>query len=127
MIHLPKPQANRSAAAAVLALIIAAGAVGYWWVTAGSPEAKVRAAVRQRLKDPDSARFGPITIGRRSGAACGSVNARNAMGGYVGDTPFILFADGELRFFEAGAGEDAEKKALLFYDLTRANCVLHQS
>lgn len=48
--------------------------------------------VRAVLKDPDSARFSEVqTYG--DGAemlACGMVNAKNSMGGYVGNTPFMI-------------------------------------
>lgn len=48
--------------------------------------------VRQSLKDPDSAKFGPMQASKRSDGAvtvCGYVNAKNSFGGYVGMQPFI--------------------------------------
>lgn len=53
----------------------------------------------ERLKDPDSARFGPSIYARAScdeGAyeiVCGSVNARNSYGGYTGTGPWVYLAD----------------------------------
>ena len=51
--------------------------------------AQVEDAVRDRLKDPESARFTDV---RRfpNGNACGWVNAKNSFGGYVGRKPFAV-------------------------------------
>lgn len=67
-----------------------------------SPEVKAmtvainaKKAVRERLKDPESARFGKIQIhsftfeGKEFLGACGTVNAKNSFGGYVGMRRFI--------------------------------------
>ena len=57
-------------------------------------------AVRDRLRDPNSAMFkwGPIQSetqsfdsGEGSTTYCGYVNSRNAFGGFVGDTPYRVF------------------------------------
>ena len=47
--------------------------------------------VRQKLKDPDSARFQNVRlVPYASGkVVCGEVNAKNSYGGYVGYTPFV--------------------------------------
>ena len=52
-------------------------------------------AVRDGLKDPSSAQFGPYIAfnvkkadGTTTMAACGYVNAKNSYGGYVGMTPY---------------------------------------
>lgn len=45
-------------------------------------------AVTERMKDPDSVRFGEVV--NRSGTVCGYVNAKNSFGGYTGDTAFIF-------------------------------------
>src|SRR5262245_37841142 len=48
-------------------------------------------AVRERLKDPKSARFATLVGGRdRNGvfSAYGWVNAKNSLGGYTGIMPF---------------------------------------
>jgi hypothetical protein len=49
-----------------------------------------KATVIATLKDPDSARFGPITTDGK--VICGTVNAKNAFGGYVG--PKVFAVDG---------------------------------
>ena len=55
--------------------------------------------VKAHLKDPDSAKFRDVRLFSHLGAICGSVNARNSMGGYVGFTKFVLLKRGEI-FFE---------------------------
>jgi len=56
--------------------------------------AKAKAAVRVALKDPDSAKFGPM---RRDGEyVCGTINSKNGFGGYTGAKPFSLDAKGEV-------------------------------
>lgn len=64
--------------------------------------ARVRAAVMDGLKDPDSAKFKPFTLvtdadGNKK--VCGQVNAKNAYGGYVGFTGFAYALElGDLVF-----------------------------
>jgi hypothetical protein len=65
-------------------------------------------AVRTQLVDPDSARFSwlwgyqqgfykPMLAKRVHGyTACGLVNARNRMGGYTGDTWFVVVIDNDM-------------------------------
>lgn len=43
------------------------------------------AAVRENLKDPESARFGEFYYNSEKKRACFEVNAKNSMGGYTGD------------------------------------------
>lgn len=45
--------------------------------------------VKRLLSDPDSATFSDVRPGAAEGNFCGMVNARNRMGGYVGNTPFF--------------------------------------
>jgi hypothetical protein len=58
----------------------------------------VRAGVRDKLRDPDSARFGGMVAGKDAKGfitVCGWVNAKNAYGGYTGDQPYMgLLATG---------------------------------
>ncbi len=42
-------------------------------------------AVRESLKDPDSAKFGAFDYDDKTKRGCLTVNARNSMGGYTGD------------------------------------------
>lgn len=48
--------------------------------------------IRKRLKDPDSATFGPMRAARSDKTGkirvCGTVNARNSFGGYTGAVRF---------------------------------------
>lgn len=62
-----------------------------------SEKGAVEDAVREALVDPDSAKFGEITIvDAGSGKmACATVNARNRMGGYTGDTQMVVGFDAE--------------------------------
>lgn len=52
----------------------------------------VEQGVRNSLKDPASAMFGHMKAAKRTDGlitVCGSVNARNSFGGYVGMEPFM--------------------------------------
>ena len=63
-----------------------------------SEQSMLKQAVRQNLKDPDSARFGRYTAfsyiekGAKQIAVCGYVNAKNSYGGYGGEKPYIASA-----------------------------------
>lgn len=48
------------------------------------------AAVKGMLKDPESAQFSGLWVGPEGKYVCGEVNAKNAMGGYVGKQAFML-------------------------------------
>jgi hypothetical protein len=45
-------------------------------------------AIKDTLKDPDSARFRRIVLKEK--VICGQVNAKNAMGGYTGFAAFMV-------------------------------------
>lgn len=66
-------------------------------LAACSEKAAVEDAVRGFLIDPDSAKFGEITIVETSDGkkACATTNAKNRMGGYTGDKQISLFFDEE--------------------------------
>ncbi|MUT22901.1 hypothetical protein GNX14_17100 [Mesorhizobium japonicum] len=57
--------------------------------------AAIQRAVSLQLKDPDSAKFGPVKAvpfpGVQEGVilVCGLVNAKNGFGGYAGEAPFV--------------------------------------
>ena len=75
-------------------------AIGCGLIVAGcGEESAVQKAVRARLKDPDSAKFGKGTFvkGRTGDSyACFTVNSKNSMGGYTGDQQAALMkAEGE--------------------------------
>jgi hypothetical protein len=54
----------------------------------GSDEPECKKAVLKSLNDPDSAKFGKLTV--EGARACLTVNARNSLGGYTGDQQAIL-------------------------------------
>lgn len=87
----------------------------------GGTVARAQAAIRQKLKDPDSAKFGktivktvPNAAGKPTTVVCGTVNAKNAFGGYVGERPFMVFAaDNEVHLVAPDASLP-ELAAILF-------------
>lgn len=98
----------RVAWAAGAVAIVAAAAVAWYY-----PTYRVEGIVRQALRDPDSARFQGVQVFYRTGAACGYVNARNAMGGYVGFTHFTMTPDGSVEFDPKADTQDGEPAARL--------------
>lgn len=57
---------------------------------------KARQAVRDAMRDPDSVQFRDEKWNAGTLALCGEFNAKNAMGGYVGYTPFVVPTKGGL-------------------------------
>lgn len=58
----------------------------------------IEQAVRARLVDPDSARFGVVMAAQKSDGAiiaCGSFNAKNSFGGMAGETMFMAGLAGD--------------------------------
>jgi hypothetical protein len=75
--------------------------------------AKVKSAIADRLKDPDSAKFRRMSSDTYAAFFCGEVNAKNSMGGYVGYK----------RFYAIGADTTRlEGDELFFEDLWAENC-----
>ncbi|HAS1479150.1 Uncharacterised protein [Enterobacter hormaechei] len=72
----------------------------------------VEAAVKDQLKDPESARFKHSKfVSNGKGAYCGLVNSKNSYGGYAGNTPFMvmLINNGKPHAgFIGMGGDDAE-------------------
>lgn len=68
-------------------------------------ERRMRAeyAVKDRLRDPESADFGPMTV--RNGVVCGTVNSRNGFGGMSGEQRFISRAGAITVFADDVKGE----------------------
>jgi hypothetical protein len=56
-------------------------------------EARAKRALETYLRDPFSVRLRNLRAGR-GGAICGQVNAKNAMGAYVGFKDFVVGRDG---------------------------------
>lgn len=76
--------------------------------------AAVEKAVRDVLKDPQSARFGRMVAGSDGGdsaTVCLMVNAKNSYGGYTGDKPFmgILLTDRKPRVFVVHTDNDPNR------------------
>jgi len=78
----------------VAAIIASAASGGMYYRVIEWPKNRAINDVRERLKDPDSAKFREVHYNRNNGVACGLVNAKNSMGGYVGDRRFIVRAGG---------------------------------
>lgn len=55
-----------------------------------STQSSAEKAVRENLKDPDSARFGEFYYNDHLKRACFTVNAKNSMGGYIGNQQVFL-------------------------------------
>ena len=55
-------------------------------------KSKAKEAVLNKLKDPDSAKFGPMTVRDDHGTpvVCGTVNSKNGFGGFTGYTVFFV-------------------------------------
>ena len=114
------------AATGTLLLAGAAALAGWWFYW---PIYQVQSEVRARLSDPESARFRDVSFNRAKRAGCGWVNAKNRMGGYVGNTHFIIFPDGDLRFEPADTefGSSEQKienlqKQINYLTLVESNC-----
>ena len=66
-------------------MLLGAGLVSLTLAACGNSDVgKIKDAVRQRLKDPDSAKFGTVVMDSYATRACIEFNAKNSMGGYVG-------------------------------------------
>lgn len=122
---------HRARIAMVGVVLIAAAGAGYWvWNSRFSPEATGIERAKRYLKDPDSARFDDIHTTPK-GVVCGTVNAKNSLGGYVGYRQFILFPDGDMRWEPLGAPStaptieqvNAAQERVNFVTLALANCV----
>lgn len=76
-------------------LIGVGAAVGPDFVT----KQKMKAAVKEHLRDPDSAQFKDLTIARIGSqflSGCGKVNSRNGFGAMSGYYDFIYQASGDV-------------------------------
>ena len=83
-------------------LLLALGIVFTVWLVFFAPGAFAASEMRAGLIDPEGARVNVVAvfkdkagiIGEDETVACGTVNARNRLGGYVGERPFILIYTG---------------------------------
>lgn len=69
-------------------LLITALCAGTLGLT-GCQYGEAKDALKSLLNDPDSAKFSRLSPGKQKGDVCGYFNAKNRMGGYVGETAFI--------------------------------------
>ncbi len=92
---------------------VVAGAIMLAVAGAAAAKASViedaKAAVREKLRDPDSAKFTNVTQRRAPNVrgdlvdvVCGEVNAKNGFGGYSGRIPFAYFPDGRRAYLGQG-------------------------
>jgi len=74
-----------------MALILVGGLVAYVIYMRGySEEAKAKAEIRRRMKDPDSVVFRDVHYPDiLKEEVCGEFNAKNGFGGYVGYKRFV--------------------------------------
>jgi hypothetical protein len=74
-----------------VATIVSAGLLALLLIQVNKPSIEERAqdVVRGNLRDPESARFREVTRGGEY-TVCGEVNAKNALGGYVGFRRFAV-------------------------------------
>lgn len=78
-------------------VVLFVAAAGYWGL--GFKVREVESLVRASLKDPASAQFADVHVKEPWG--CGVVNAKNAMGGYVGERVFLVhMTTGGVEFME---------------------------
>ncbi|MBD1590173.1 hypothetical protein [Pseudomonas typographi] len=76
-------------------------------------KSKIEEAVKDRLSDPDSAKF-KFPPYKGGDVYCGTVNAKNKMGGYVGFSPFQIFVlSGGKSFMLIGVGGDESSSYVL--------------
>lgn len=96
-----KSQAGLSAVEVICGLLLIGGLAWKFFPLSSSEDAdkkNAEMAVRQSLKDPDSAQFGEFTIGYTvtygkvsEMHTCLTVNAKNSFGGYIGKQEAIVF------------------------------------
>ena len=75
----------------------------------------IEAAIRAKLRDPASVRFGEMATKRtdRGVLVCGVVNAKNSSGRYASRTPFIGSLSGKgFEVFEISSAEISEKQRI---------------
>lgn len=53
--------------------------------------AEAQEAIRRVMRNPEGVRFRLVRSNAATGAVCGVLNAQNAYGAYVGESPFIYY------------------------------------
>lgn len=77
--------------------------------------AVAESAVREGLRDPESARFRAVKRSATTGAVCGYLNAKNAYGGYVGEAPFTYYYSDKYKSPQILSGNSLAKTTTLPY------------
>jgi hypothetical protein len=85
-------RAHRRGLAAASCLALATGALAPAPSWAQANGAGIRSALRQELIDPDSAKFGKLTMVGKD-KACLTVNSKNRMGGYTGNQQAYMYTE----------------------------------
>ncbi|SDS41792.1 hypothetical protein [Pseudomonas prosekii] len=97
-------------------------AIGFWFfgghdkgsrsnnseLTEAALESSAFNLVSEKLKDPDSAKFGPTVrhvVTGNEHAVCGTVNSKNGFGGYVGMKRFAYIHERATVFFDDGTDD----------------------
>lgn len=100
---------NKQAKRLIVAIvaIVALGVV----LTGCTPSAvdKAKAAVAEKLRDPDSAKFRNVVSGTNSeglDAVCGEVNGKNTFGAYSGYERFMTNTDAKFVYLESESARD---------------------
>ena len=79
-------------------VIFALVALAAWFVNSKTGRVnEVKAAITEGMRDPSSAQFRAVRK-TSGGAVCGEVNAKNAMGGYVGFSRFVVTREDSYQF-----------------------------
>ncbi len=83
----------------------------------------VDSTIRGIMKDPDSAKFKNIVSSRRDGTVyvCGSVNAKNSFGGYVGFSPFRVDIEEATGFAKIMSSPNVNGD-FIDHDMSKAMC-----
>jgi len=98
----PRPVAIGGLAVAIIGALLPAAVCGpahaFGWGTTYT-QVVVTSAVKLRLRDPNSAFFGPMDVfegrwhGKRVTAVCGSVDSRGELGNYGGPMNYVFVSD----------------------------------
>lgn len=77
--------------------LVAIGFASLTLMACNSAERSAKREILDRLKDPDSARFGEFTESEDGTKACFGVNAKNTYGGYTGEQQVVLIKDSKTK------------------------------
>jgi hypothetical protein len=86
---ISKRSKNQLLGVGAVMLMVLAGLGNKYYQDKVVPVAEAQRAIIYKLKDPGSAEFYNLTAFKYTSSVCGEVNAKNAMGGYVGRKRFV--------------------------------------